>query len=279
MTALDAIHQWPVHHVGAAAVLPDGQTVAAGEVESNFPLASITKILVALTTLVAVEDGTVELDEPAGPPGSTLRHLLAHASGIDAVSKQTLAEPETRRIYSNEGYELIGSFLVERTGLGLDTLVSESVLQVLGMGHTAMGSSAATGATGTVADLARLAADLLAPEPQILAASTRDLAISVAFPGLAGVLPGFGRQDPNDWGLGFEIRSTKDPHWSSPQASPRTFGHFGRSGSLFWVDPDAHAALVVLGDRDFGDWVRPLWPSLGTQVLEMASGAIRSTGG
>lgn len=273
MTALDAIHQWPVDHVGAAAVLPDGSIVTAGEIDTPFALASITKVLVALTTLVAVEDGSVELDEPLGPPGATLRHLLAHASGIDATSERVLTPPATRRIYSNAGFEVIASFLVERTGIDLPTLVTESVLEPLGMNSTVPASTAATGATGTVADLARLATDLMADEPVVISAVTRDQAREVAFPGLSGVLPGFGQHESNDWGLGFEIRGTKDPHWTPPGASPRTFGHFGRSGSLLWVDPDARTALTVLGNRDFGDWVRPLWPELGTEVLELARSA------
>ena len=61
------------------------------------------------------------------------------------------------------------------------------------------------------------------------------------FPGLVGVLPGFGRMDPNDWGLGFELRDAKSPHWTGARNSPRTFGHFGGSGTFLWVDPERAA--------------------------------------
>jgi CubicO group peptidase (beta-lactamase class C family) len=272
MTLLAAIHDWPVDHVAAAAVLPDGRVVVDGDDDRVFELASLTKLLVAMATLVAVEDGSLDLDEPAGPPGSTLRHLLSHASGLDATTDRVLAAPGTRRIYSNTGFEHIGRLLVDRTGLDLSTLVAESVFHVLGMEHSAMGATAATGATGTVADLARLAADLLAATPRTLAPATRDAATQPAFPDLAGVLPGFGRQDPNEWGLGFELRGTKEPHWSPAAASPATFGHFGRAGSLLWVDPHAGAALAVLGDRPFGDWAPPRWRALGDAVLDTALG-------
>jgi CubicO group peptidase (beta-lactamase class C family) len=44
--------------------------------------------------------------------------------------------------------------------------------------------------------------------------------------------------DPNDWGLGFELRDTKEPHWTGTRNSPRTYGHFGGSGSFLWLDPE-----------------------------------------
>lgn len=267
MTLLAAIHEWPIDHVAAGAILPDGQMILDGAVDEVFELASLTKPLVAIATMVAVEDGTLDLDEPAGPPGSTLRHLLAHASGLDAASERILAEPGTRRIYSNAGFEQLGSMLVGRTGLDLPTVVHESVMAPLAMNSTSVAFSAATDGQGTARDLILLAGDLLAEQPRTIASTTRDQMTSVAFDGLPGVLPGFGSQDPNDWGLGFEIRGSKAPHWTPPEASPRTFGHFGRSGSLIWIDPENRAALIVLGDRPFGDWAPPLWRELGTSVL------------
>ena len=92
-------------------------------------------------------------------------------------------------------------------------------------------------------------------------------ATSVQFPGLSGVLPGFGVQRPNDWGLGFEIRGAKTPHWTGTANSPATYGHFGQSGTFIWVDPVYGVALVVLTDRDFGEWAKPLWPALSDAVL------------
>ena len=92
-------------------------------------------------------------------------------------------------------------------------------------------------------------------------------ATSVQFPGLVGVLPGFGVQRPNDWGLGFEIRGGKSPHWTGASNSARTFGHFGQSGTFLWVDPDAALALIVLTDRKFGDWAHSVMPALSDEVL------------
>jgi len=81
------------------------------------------------------------------------------------------------------------------------------------------------------------------------------------------VLPDIGRMDPNDWGLGFELRDEKRPHWTGSQNSPRTFGHYGSSGTFLWVDPEAAVALACLTDLDFGPWALEAWPPLADAVL------------
>ena len=100
-----------------------------------------------------------------------------------------------------------------------------------------------------------------------MSAQTHADATAVQFPGLDGVLPGYGVQRPNDWGLGFEIKGTKSPHWTGASNSPHTYGHFGQSGTFIWADPAAGLALVVLTDRDFGAWSLPLWPALSDRVI------------
>ena len=65
----------------------------AGETERVFRLASVTKLLTAYATLIAVEEGAVDWDTPAGPPGSTVRHLAAHASGLSFTEGKVQAKP------------------------------------------------------------------------------------------------------------------------------------------------------------------------------------------
>jgi CubicO group peptidase (beta-lactamase class C family) len=101
----------------------------------------------------------------------------------------------------------------------------------------------------------------------VLHRTTLTQATTVAFPGLTGVLPGYGHQRPNDWGLGFELRDHKSPHWTGTRNSPRTYGHFGQSGTFLWVDPDAGAACVCLTDRDFGPWAVEAWTPFTDGVL------------
>lgn len=266
--ALDVLTTWPVPTAAAAVVGPAGVLATHGDTDRVYRLASVTKPLVARAAQIAIEEGAVELDTPAGPPGSTVRHLLAHASGLAMLEDKVLAAPGTRRIYSNHGFRVLAEVIERAAGFGFDRYLHEAVFEPLGMTASTLEGGASTagyGATSTVADLARFAGDLLVPttvSPEMHAD-----AVSVQFPDLAGVLPGYGVQRPNDWGLGFEIRATKTPHWTGSANSPGTFGHFGQSGTFIWADPVAGVALVVLTDRDFGDWAHPLWPAISDGVL------------
>ena len=237
-----------------------GDTTLAGE------WASVTKILTALAVLVAVEEETVSLDEAAGPAGSTVRHLLAHASGLAYDTDQVLAPPGRRRIYSNRGFEVLGARVTERCGMAFGSYLAEAVLDPAGMAGARLDGSPAAGATGTLDDLVQLARELLAPT--VVSPATLAHATTVAFPGLAGRLPGFDSHDPLDWGLGIEVRGAKRPHWTGRRNSPTTFGHFGASGSFLWVDPGAGLACAVLSGQDFGPWARDAWPALSDAVLE-----------
>ncbi len=265
MPALDAIAGWPVATAAGAVVDRGGARQRAGPGGWQTRIASVTKLLVAYACLVAVEEQTLDLDAPAGPPGATVRHLLAHASGLPFEGTTPLAAPGRRRIYSNSGFEALGAALAEAAGMSPGDYVTEAVLAPLGMAATELRGSVAKDGWSTVDDLARFATELLAPglvAPATLGEATRE-----QFPGLAGVLPDMGRYDPNPWGLGFELKGAKSPHWTAPGGSPRTFGHFGGSGGFLWVDPDAEVACVVLTDRPFGDWAPPRWSALSAAVL------------
>jgi CubicO group peptidase (beta-lactamase class C family) len=150
-----------------------------------------------------------------------------------------------------------------------DEYLTQAILEPLEFSGELRGSPAA-GLFGTLLDLLDLAGELL--RPTLIAGETLAEATEVVFPGLAGVLPGYGRMEPNDWGLGFELRDGKSPHWTGTRNSPRTFGHFGRSGTFLWVDPDAGLALGCLSDLEFGDWAKEAWPRLSDRVLPEAKG-------
>jgi CubicO group peptidase (beta-lactamase class C family) len=268
MAALDVIDDWPAANAAAAVIGPGGVLASHGDTERVFELASVTKPLVARAAQIAIEEGVVDLDTAAGPPGSTVRHLLAHASGLAMLSDRVLAKPGTRRIYSNYGFAVLAETLQQESGIEFGRYLTEAVCEPLGMATTRLdggAEAAGFGATSTVADLAAFAGELL--RPSTVSAPLHAEAISVQFPGLDGVLPGYGVQRPNDWGLGFEIRDGKSPHWTGARNSSRTYGHFGQSGGFIWADPDIDLALVVLTDRDFGDWALDLWPALSDAVI------------
>jgi CubicO group peptidase (beta-lactamase class C family) len=269
LEALRQIDGWP-SATAAAGVAREGEIVAAHGAEGEvLRWASVTKLVTAVTALVAAEEGVIDLDEPAGPEGSTVRHLLAHASGLPFEAGAPAGRPGQRRVYSNVGFEALAEHIAARAEMPFADYLAAGVLEPLGM-RSELRGSAASELYGTLDDLLRLAHELQLPK--LVAQETLDEATTVQFPGLAGVLPDFGRFDPNDWGLGFELRNAKSPHWTGSSNSPRTFGHFGGSGTFLWVDPNAGVALAVLTDLDFGDWSKEAWPRLSDAVLAEVRG-------
>ncbi|WP_205739563.1 serine hydrolase [Georgenia sp. SYP-B2076] len=251
--------------VGVVVTDADDVVTTYGDTTTTFRWASVTKLVSAMASLVAVQRGLVDLDAPAGPPGSTVRHLFAHASGVPFDSGAVLSAPGKRRIYSNRGIELLAEHVEEQVGTDFTSWAEETVIDPLGLSTVLLEGSPAHAATGSTEDLARLGRELLAPT--LLGPELFQEATSVVFPGLSGVLPGFGRQQHNDWGLGFEIRDHKSPHWTGSSSSPRTFGHFGQAGSFLWVDPDARLAAAFLGAKRFGEWAAAAWPQLTDAIL------------
>lgn len=263
--AFTQIEQWPVANASAGVIDRSGQVFTHGSTAERFSLASITKPLFAFAVLVAVEEGSLTLDTPAPLEGVTVRHLLAHAGGIDPDRRTLVAAPGTRRIYSNAGFEILGDLLSDATGFSPADYLNEAVSIPLGLVSTELLGSPAHAAVSTVDDLLRFGAELLAPT--LISATTLAEATSPQFPGLDGVLPGFGRRSPNPWGLGFEIRGDKAPHWTAPSNDPTTFGHFGRAGTMLWVDPAASMVAVALADREFGPWAATAWPPFSQAIL------------
>lgn len=161
------------------AQLPEAEREAITE-EHVWDIASITKIAVALTALVHVDRGLLDLGAPVveylpefgearalddgerGVPPEVraqvrVRHLLNHTAGFPPVSKLWLVEggrearaahilstpleraSGSHHVYSCVGYMTLGLALERLTGQGLPQLVSESVLEPLGLSRTAYG--------------------------------------------------------------------------------------------------------------------------------------------
>jgi CubicO group peptidase (beta-lactamase class C family) len=267
-SALTLPGTWPVGR-WAAAVAARGRTQLAGETNGDFHIASVTKLLTAWAIHVAVEEGTVSLEDPVGQKGCTLAHLLSHSGGYPFEGSTPIGIPGAKRIYSNLGYEMAAEHVERTAGISFARYLREAVLEPLGMTATALAGSPAKDAHSTAGDLALFAGELLAP--RLISADSRRLFATAAFPDLDGVVPGFGHSSPCPWGMGAEIRGHKDPHWTGRGNSASTFGHFGASGAFLWVDPVADVACAVLTDTDFDTWAKEAWPVFSDAVLTAAA--------
>src|SRR6266540_5053537 len=142
MEALQRIDSWPASNA-TAGVVRNAQVVAVyGRRDRMFHWASVTKLVTALSALVAAEEGVIDLDEPAGPEGSTVRHLLAHASGLPFEPGAPKGAPGKRRVYSNVGFETLAERISERAEMSFDEYLAAGVLRPLGMRAELRGSAA-----------------------------------------------------------------------------------------------------------------------------------------
>lgn len=260
------VDDWDVPNVAAAVVRADG-TVAAthGDQLHRFRLASISKLLSAYAVMIAVEEEAVSLDDPAGPDGATLRHLLAHASGLGFDAGDPTQPVLNRRVYSNAGIEAAADHLTLHTGIPFAQYLSEAVFAPLGMTSSVLEGSPAHQVFSTVADLVAFVREVFAPA--LLAPQTVAEMTAVQYPGLTGVVPGVGRFDPCDWGLGFERNFGRPKHWAGQSVSTQAFGHFGGAGTFTWWDPAAAVACICLTDRPFDTWALEVWPPLSDAVV------------
>jgi CubicO group peptidase (beta-lactamase class C family) len=261
--ALRQIDGWPVEFAAAGVVDSDGRTHTRGEASRAVRLASVSKPVAALAVMVAAEEGVVDLDEPAGPPGSTVRHLLAHTSGLPFDGDAPIARPGHRRIYSNTAFSVLAEHLATRAEMPFAVYVREAVCDPLGLDLDPSGDPG-SGMHASLDDILAIGRELVAP--RLVAEETRDEMIAVQFPGLSGVLPDHGRFDPLDWGLGVQL-NTRPPTWMGSKTSARAFGHFGGSGTFLWIDPDARVVCAALTTREFDTWAKDAWPPFADAVL------------
>lgn len=251
-----------------------------GDRKRVFPWMSLTKLVTSRIILGAVENQALDLDQGALtvgevniPAGVTVRHLLSHASGINSDQERFIVPCSTRRIYSNAGYELLAQLLSHYSGISFQRWAQQMIIDPLDL-QIGWSDSAAWGISGDLNDLIRLAKECVSPS--FLSWDLHRAWCQPAFPGLPGILPGYGQMDNNLWGLGPEIKDHKSPHWTASSASKWTYGHFGQSGSFLWIDPLPGLGAVFLGEKRFGPLHQRLWPQLNQQLFTVFNGAINS---
>jgi CubicO group peptidase (beta-lactamase class C family) len=267
---LRQIDGWPVDFAAAGVVEPGGRVSTYGDATRAVRLASVSKLVTALAALVAAEEGVVDLDEPDGPPGSTVRHLLAHTSGLPFEGTSPIARAGQRRIYSNAAFRVLADHLAARAEIPFSDYVREAVCEPLEIGLDPNGDPG-SGMHASLEDVLAIGRELLAP--RLVAGETRNEMTSVQFPGLSGVLPDHGRFDPLDWGLGVQL-NTRPPTWMGTRTSSRTYGHFGGSGTFLWVDPDAQVVCAALTTREFDEWAKVAWPRFADAVIDEIQGSL-----
>ena len=282
MGALDRVTTWPVPNCAAAIVTAQNQQpprtfATIGDSSFQFRLASLSKTITGLTALIAVEEGSLDLDAPLDPAlctvtiheGTTLRHLLAHASGLPFNGDSPIAALGRRRIYSNTGIELAAELLTAATGISFSDYLREAVFEPLGMSSTELRGSPAFAMWSTLDDMTSLLSELITP--RLISQATHKDFVEEQYVGIAGTIPGLGRFDPCPWGLGAELRGTKHPHWTGSQNDASTFGHFGGAGTMMWVDPTIATGVIALTDRPFDEWGEEaiiLWSQLSDAVVD-----------
>ena len=257
MSAPSLLNGWPDDSAMTLLALRDGtvESVATqGDATRIREWASVSKLAVALAVGVEKEWRFIDFDLPLGPQNSTAAHLLSHSSGVGIDATAPMQPLGHKRVYSSYGYDL----LIQRVVGQRDPFdwLNDRCLSPLGMADVTNEGSLAAGLRGSLRSLEVLATawlrgDLLSP--QTFATMTTPYLAH-----LDGVVPGFGSFSPCPWGLGPEIKGTKE-HWMGSAWSPRSYGHFGKSGAMVLVDPDAKVALAALSAEPFGPWAVKRW--------------------
>jgi CubicO group peptidase (beta-lactamase class C family) len=277
-----------------------------------FALASLTKPLVAAACMVALEEGLIDLDAPVRD-GFTLRHLLSHCAGLPEAGLRWQEPPEfapgTQRWYSNAGYVQAAKLLEAASGMTAADYLREAVLAPLGMDASLGLAEADAGRTATVWQPGRYGEDELFNSPRfrrdappqgggfataraygrlltcllangaaeggaLLAPETVEEMLAPQLGPLPGGVGGVGEWPDLCWGLGFDVRGHREPHWSGTTLSSRAASHFGASGTLAWLDPERGIGLVALASRGtYSGWWREPWAALGAAVTAAAAAA------
>ncbi len=266
MDDTDLCYGWPGPAAAAVVRLVDGSAQVvdrSGDLEARRPWASVSKLAVALAVGVDVDRGRCRYEQPLGPLGSTLAHLLSHSGGYGLETTDRTVPAGTRRVYSNVGVDLAVAAVAE--GAPPPRWLEERVFGPLGMASAHLEGRPSAGVVGSTRDLATFAGAWLLARP--FSAATRDRIITPFLPQLDGIVPGFGRFRPCPWGLGPEVRGSKE-HWMGDWSSDSA-GHFGQSGALALFNVREGIAVVATSAVPFGPWAVTLWPAWTSRVRQI----------
>ena len=268
-------------------------------VDTIFDLASLTKVVATTPAVMQlVDQGKVRLNDPVikyipefaqnGKTDITVRDLLTHYSGLEpdfdlnppwngrdaglnlAFSAVPIVPPETKFIYSDTNFIVLGALVERVSGVPLDSYCAQNIFTALGMAHTRFlpprdwlpqiapteydenhqmihgvvhdprsrrmgGVAGHAGVFSTADDLAKFAQTLLDGGGQVLSPAAVEKMTGPQQPPNATAVRGFG------WDI------------DSPFASNRgeflpvgSYGHTGFTGTSLWIDPSTQTYIILL---------------------------------
>jgi CubicO group peptidase (beta-lactamase class C family) len=224
------------------------------------------------------------------PENDQLRAAHAPLSAFveGACRHPLLFPPGTRLRYQSMGFALLGEILARLAGAPAAEFLRRELFEPLGMADTALGAPADWldriapslleegrepcdwdwnspywrglgapwgGLVTTPADLARFARMML---DEGMLGRVRVLGTATVRAMAANQLEGFPSLPEEErrcrpWGLGWRLRWPGISANFGDLTGPRTYGHWGATGTLLWIDPDADAFCILLTNRPGGD--------------------------
>lgn len=133
------------------------------------------------------------------------------------------------------------------------------------------------GLLSTAPDLARLCGHLLqvySGREGILQPATLRVMASNRLATMPDVPEPFRRASP--WALGWQLHCPSEPMGFGDLTSLATFGHWGATGSVVWLDPLQNVFLVLLTTRPLGDPPLVRGPNLWGQFSNLAVASLAS---
>ncbi len=265
--------------------------------DTIFDIASLTKVVATTTAIMQlVEKGQVRLNDPVvkylpefgqNDKGDiTVRDLLTHYSGLPpgidlahpwsgrdigysmAFVVTPIAPPESRFVYSDVDFIVLGALVERVTGTSLDAYCAQNIFNPLGMTHTRFrppaewlpqiapteyderhqmlrgvvhdptvrrmgGVAGEAGVFSTADDLAKFAQALSGSD--VLSSSAIQKMTSPQQPANASTLRG----------LGWDIDSPMS-HNRGELLPVGSFGHTGFTGTSLWIDPATNTYIILL---------------------------------
>lgn len=270
MSENSAIEGWPGTPSAIVFRLDGGiveRVSEIGDLAAVRPWASVSKMAVALAFGVENDWELHKFTESLGPRGATIANLLSHSSGLGLEPGDPVSDVAARRVYSNYGYDYAVHAIVGKNSP--EGWLESRVFRPFGMSSAILEGRPAAGVSSSTEDLMRLAVAWLRPDG--IARETRNRMITPYLADLNGVVPGFGRFTPCEWGLGPEIRGQKQ-HWMGDWPA-QSFGHFGQSGALLLLNAQENIGLVATSTEPFGPWAVELWPQWTSAMRSLALGS------